>query len=180
MRKRLGPSAARPHDFRLAPNQRRLRAGPADFVTLWIRERELAVHFRIRRLWPSHERVAARVAVGRLRAPFLREDVQAMSSARALKRLRATFGVVGIAGVALLASATRGASAFDSGASRPASGVPASEWDCANACNDCVGTCGSRPAGPPRSDCQRACASRTAGCCAGYGKRPPGADCYCQ
>jgi hypothetical protein len=28
--------------------------------------------------------------------------------------------------------------------------------------------------------CVRACESSAARCCSGYGKKPPGSDCYCQ
>ena len=56
----------------------------------------------------------------------------------------------------------------------------ASEWDCASACTDCESSCGKHPAGVARADCVRACGANAARCCVGYGKKPPGADCYCQ
>lgn len=55
------------------------------------------------------------------------------------------------------------------------------EYDCTNSCNDCQKACESKPAGSARSDCMRSCSATAAGCCAGYGKKPPsGMTCACQ
>jgi hypothetical protein len=53
--------------------------------------------------------------------------------------------------------------------------------DCQDSCRDCQKTCESKSAGSERSDCYRSCTAAAAGCCSGYGKRPPsGLTCTCQ
>jgi hypothetical protein len=55
------------------------------------------------------------------------------------------------------------------------------EYDCVHACTDCQKACESQPAGSQRTDCQKACTAAAAGCCSGYGKKPPpGMTCACQ
>lgn len=55
------------------------------------------------------------------------------------------------------------------------------EWDCVHACNDCQKACQSKPAGSEQTDCMRSCTASAAGCCAGYGKKPPqGLSCACM
>lgn len=55
------------------------------------------------------------------------------------------------------------------------------EHDCRNTCNDCQKNCQSIPAGSKQTDCMRSCTSTAAGCCAGYGKKPPqGLSCACM
>jgi len=59
--------------------------------------------------------------------------------------------------------------------------IALSERDCESACSYCQKSCGDKPAGSERSDCQRNCTASAAGCCAGYGKKPPGfMGCYCN
>lgn len=66
--------------------------------------------------------------------------------------------------------------------SPPSEATPlGSEYDCSHACNDCQKNCQSIPAGSKQTDCMRACTSTAAGCCAGYGKKPPqGLSCACM
>lgn len=53
--------------------------------------------------------------------------------------------------------------------------------DCQDSCRDCQRGCESKSAGSERSDCYRSCTAAAAGCCSGYGKRPPsGLTCTCQ
>lgn len=53
--------------------------------------------------------------------------------------------------------------------------------DCQDSCRNCQKACESKSAGSERSDCMRSCTASAAGCCAGYGKKPPpGLTCYCQ
>jgi hypothetical protein len=58
---------------------------------------------------------------------------------------------------------------------------PTSDVDCYHSCYDCQKTCESKSAGSARSDCMRSCTAIAAGCCAGYGKKPPSyTGCNCQ
>lgn len=53
--------------------------------------------------------------------------------------------------------------------------------DCQDSCRDCQKGCESKSAGSERSDCYRSCTASAAGCCTGYGKKPPsGLTCTCQ
>lgn len=53
--------------------------------------------------------------------------------------------------------------------------------DCQDSCRDCQKGCESKSAGSERSDCYRSCTASAAGCCSGYGKKPPsGLTCTCQ
>lgn len=53
--------------------------------------------------------------------------------------------------------------------------------DCQDSCRDCQKGCESKSAGSERSDCYRSCTASAAGCCSGYGKKPPsGLTCACQ
>jgi hypothetical protein len=85
------------------------------------------------------------------------------------------FHAIAIAAVALSSATGAVASPADR-----AEGAPQSAWDCASACNDCESDCARMPAGAPRAGCVRTCESSAARCCTGYGKKPPGTDCYCQ
>jgi hypothetical protein len=92
--------------------------------------------------------------------------------------VKALFQAIVVAAVALVSV---GGQARANGATSDREGpAPQSAWDCASACNDCESDCGRAPAGNPREACVRGCASSAARCCSGYGKKPPGADCYCR
>lgn len=53
--------------------------------------------------------------------------------------------------------------------------------DCQDSCRDCQKACEKIPAGSKNTDCMRSCNATAAGCCSGYGKKPPpGLSCFCQ
>jgi hypothetical protein len=88
--------------------------------------------------------------------------------------VKGLFQAIAVAAVALVSVGAKSAT-ID-----PGGPAPESAWDCASACNDCESDCGRAPAGNARDACVRACTSSAARCCSGYGKKPPGADCYCR
>jgi hypothetical protein len=91
--------------------------------------------------------------------------------------LKTLFQAIVVTSIALASATAANARSEQTSATEA---TPASIWDCATACNDCESDCGRVPAGGARVGCVHACESSAARCCSGYGKKPPGSDCYCQ
>lgn len=95
-----------------------------------------------------------------------------------MNRTKAILFTAATGAILLLGTSTRASSSMDEAEQPSALG---SYVDCQDSCRDCQKACESKSAGSERSDCYRSCTAAAAGCCSGYGKKPPsGLTCACQ